>query len=97
VPGQLPASLQRGRQYVVVTEPPLDAERWHRLKSLFNQAMLQDADVRRAWLDRHCDDDAELRRLLDELLACADYDVEIIGMTVSRAAARLLGESEEFD
>jgi len=89
--------MQRRPEGVSVVGQRLDRERWGRLKSLFNEAMLHDAAGRSAWLERHCDDDAELRQLLDELLACADDDIEIIGMTVSRAAARLLRESDKFD
>ena len=47
----------------------LSSARWHRLESLFDEALRQPPDGRSHWLDRECADDPRLRQELDRLLA----------------------------
>jgi hypothetical protein len=47
-------------------------ERWSRLKAVFQGALDQPADARRAWMQQACGDDGELRREAEALLAAHD-------------------------
>jgi eukaryotic-like serine/threonine-protein kinase len=63
--------------------------RWTRIETLFNLAVDRSPDEQRAWLDRECGDDAELRDAVLALLAHArDGDVPITA--VIAGAARLV-------
>jgi serine/threonine protein kinase/tetratricopeptide (TPR) repeat protein len=66
--------------------PALESDRWHRLNTLFNEALGMDAARRSDYLDDACGSDAELRRELDSLLSAADDSNEVIASTLREAA-----------
>jgi serine/threonine protein kinase len=47
----------------------MDAEKWLKIKSIFNEAVDLETGKRSAFLDSVCDDDAEIRTQLEKLLA----------------------------
>ena len=65
----------------------MDTERWARIDELFHAACERPASERAAFLDEACGDDAELRRLVDELLALDDKVGDAVGEAVRGAAA----------
>jgi tRNA A-37 threonylcarbamoyl transferase component Bud32 len=58
-----------------------------RVKQVFGEALeIADADARRAFLDRRCGDDADLRRRLDALLAAHDAPASALEKPLAVAA-----------
>jgi serine/threonine protein kinase/WD40 repeat protein len=65
----------------------MPAEPRRDVKEIFGEALeIPDADARRAFLDRRCDDDAELRRRLDALLAAHDAPASALERPLAVAA-----------
>jgi serine/threonine protein kinase len=50
----------------------MKGERWDRLKAVFQGALVQPPDARRAWLDRACDGDMAMRQEVETLLQSLD-------------------------
>lgn len=56
----------------------MDAERWAKLESLFEQAQALDSAEQIAWLQRECGDDAELLHRLNRMLrAAAEEEISL--------------------
>ena len=47
----------------------MDPELWRRVEQLYHRALEQDESSRAAFLERSCEDDEELRREVESLLA----------------------------
>jgi serine/threonine-protein kinase len=65
-------------------------DRWRKVDELFDAALEHDPKDRAAFLDRVCEDDRELRRELDKMLAYDQKAEDFIQTDVFNIAARLI-------
>lgn len=74
----------------------MNAEKWGRIQDLFYQADDLPASERARFLDQACQDDAELRREVESLLATAHSDPGRVEESVSAAAGQILAGDPAF-
>ena len=78
------------------SEAPMNTQRWHHLKALFDEALAQPPGQRAAFLEQTCDDD-ELRREALSLLAFYDDDPEFMEQPVRVDALRVVAEETTIE
>src|SRR5262245_48620915 len=67
-------------------------KRWRQLAALFDEAVALSPDQRRAYLDRTCGDDPDLRRQVAELLESSDRATGFLEQPVQLQNSSLLAE-----
>lgn len=73
----------------------MNRESWSRVRGILEPASELEGDERRAFVERACGDDAELRREVEELLAADERPVELTPPDSARVERALEGEREE--
>ena len=69
---------------------PTDPERWRRIEDLLDEALERPAGERRAFLDRACGHDPELREQMEALLTAHEKAGDFLAQPASRAATALI-------
>jgi hypothetical protein len=72
----------------------MSAERWTRVRQIFEAALELPNDARAAFLDARCGGDADLRREVESLLASHDQGDALVDRPVFEAAADLIAGDE---
>ncbi len=73
----------------------MNAERWQRIKQLYNSALDLEPDRQEAFLDEACADDEALRKEIERLLAQHSAAERLMGTPALDAAARALAQDRK--
>ncbi|BAH40043.1 MAG TPA: serine/threonine protein kinase [Gemmatimonas aurantiaca] len=73
-----------------MSRPPVSAEEWKRLEPVLDAALALPADRRPAYLHAACGDDADMRLMLEQMLAHADTPDPLLDLPASERFAALL-------
>lgn len=72
----------------------MEAEKWQKIKAIFDSAIETETDKRIAYLDDACAGDVALRREVDELLTCSDAAGSFMERPFAGAIEALLTDDE---